>query len=130
MPTSHRWVIFDPVTSQELVMFLNPSEMKLPAYEKNITVEETTAPNGRLILAEGVDQVKRMSWSGVTLELDQLDFLQSLYEKRYQVRLTDDFGRQWWVYPIKLEPSRSRAGRNFPERHQYSMEWIVLDWPS
>lgn len=127
-----RWKFLDPTTLVEETIFLNPQEMRLPVWEKSINVEETTAPGseGRVILAEGVDKVQTLGFDGVTLTLDQITFLQNLYLKRYQVRLTDDFDRVWWIYITKLTLTRTKTRPTHPEYHRYSLESYVLDWPT
>lgn len=126
-----RWTFYDPTTLAVDTIFLNPQEMRLPDREKNITTQETTAPSpdGRLILTEGVDKPATLGFVGVTLTLANIDFLQALYDKRYQVKLTDDFDREWWIYVYKFGLTRPRTRPSHPEFHRYTLDAYVLDWP-
>lgn len=128
--TAHRWTFYDPVLVETQTIFLNPQELRLPDREKNITVTETTAPDGKLILSEGIDKPATIGFVGVTLTLDQIAFLENLYDKRYQVRLTDDFAREWWIYVYKLTLTRPKTRPSHPEFHRYTMDSYVLDWPT
>lgn len=126
---SHRWTFYDPITLAEEEIFLNPQEMRLPDLEKSIDLSSTAAPDGRLILTEGVDRPQTLGFVGVTLTLAQLNWLETQFNKRYQVRMTDDFDREWWIYIYKLTRTRPRTRPSHPEFHRYTMDAYVLDWP-
>jgi hypothetical protein len=128
----HRWHIYDPVTLEDVEVPLNPSEARLPAVKKAISTAKTSAPTGegRIIATEGIDDPLTMGFTGVMLDLDQYNFFFDLcYNKRYQVRLTDDWGRVYWVYPTSLEATRGRHKPSHPEFQRYTMDFLVLDWP-
>lgn len=130
---AHRWKVTNPSTLDVLEFPINPSEMRLPTLQKSITAEATTAPgpNGRVILFEGADQAQTIGFSGVVLDLTQLEFFEDLFALRRQFLLEDDLGRQFWVYPTKLERTRTRSGAaTHPGRHSYTFEGYILDWPS
>lgn len=129
--TAHRWRFFDPVTFDDVAIFLNPQELRLPDREKSITVNEATAPDGKIILAEGAHRKPAtLGFVGVALTLDQATFLETWYDKEYQVRLTDDFAREWWIYIYKLTFTRPKTKPSHPELHRYTMDAYILDWPS
>ena len=127
-----RWRIYDPVTLEDVELPLNPSEARLPAVKKAITTSKTSAPTGegRIIVTEGIDEPLTLGFTGVMLTLEHYEFLFDLaYNKRYQVRLTDDWGRVWWIYITSLEPTRGKHRPSHPFFQRYTMDALVLDWP-
>ena len=127
-----RWKFYDPSTLVEDTIFLNPQELRLPDRQKTTTEETTTAggAEGRTIVFEGADRVPAMGWSGVTFTLAQKAWLEELWAKRRQIRLTDDFEQVWWIYITKLSFTRPRTKPSHPERHDYTLDAIILDWPT
>lgn len=77
---------------------------------------------------EGRDKPRVFNVSGVLHEQAELDALNTWYDKRYQVKITDDLGRQFYVYIVGLKVDRAPL-RNNPWRHLFNMRYIELDWP-
>jgi hypothetical protein len=125
-----RWRFYDPLTLEDEEFPLNPQELTLPEQLSNITVSDTVAPDGKAVLAEGVPEVQKISWSGVLLDLDAKDFFTRWKAKKYQVRLTDDYGDEWWIYITKFAPTRPQTRPSHPDLHRYTFEALILDWPT
>ncbi len=93
----HRWKFYDAVGNIEITLPINPKEGGSPSYKKNIQTQATTAPNGNTIIFEGQDEVKTYEWSGVILEQSHYQLLVTWFEKRRQIRITDDLNRVIWA---------------------------------
>lgn len=124
-----RWEFFDGSISETYTWEINPREGGSPQYEKNIIYENTSAPSGKTLIFEGQDRPAELEWSGVILSQAHYDTLLTWFEKRRQIRLTDDLGRVMWIYITAFLPTRKRAvGR--PYKHEYTMRATILDWVS
>ncbi len=124
-----RWEFFDPVLSSTYVFDVNPNDGGSPSYEKTITQESTSAPDGKPLIFEGQDQVNRLEWSGVILTQAHYDAYVTWWQKRRQIKLTDDYGRQFWIYLTSFKPTRRITGqRTYPWRHDFNVTAVILDW--
>jgi hypothetical protein len=124
-----RWTFDDPVATETYTFHVNPNEGGSPSYEKTINDERTTAPDGKALLFEGQDKVQRLEWSGVILEQAHYDKYVEWWQKRRQIKVTDDFGREFWIYLIAFTPTRRiRGQRTYPWRHDFRATAIILDW--
>lgn len=123
-----KWLFEDLVTVDSYELEINPNTMKLPAREKKMNYQTTAAPDGKVIAYEGRDAVQVLGFSGVTLSEEQHNAFVEWFEKRHQIRITDDRGDQWIVYITKYTPTRRRAV-HYPYKHEYEIEAFVLDWP-
>lgn len=121
------WVFYDPVEDETYSFEINPNEGGTPERTKNLTYQATAAPNGRVIAFEGMDAPEEINVSGTLLSQDQFDALNSWYDKRNQIQLTDDLGREFWVYIKSLRLQRVRS-INYPWRHSFDITMMVLDW--
>lgn len=122
-----RWIFEDPSASETYTWEINPRDGGSPQYEKTINYQNTTAPDGKTVIFEGLDKPLELEWSGVILSQDHYETLIEWFEKRRQIKLTDDLGRIYWVYITAFLPSRRRAvGR--PYKHDYTMKATVLSW--
>jgi hypothetical protein len=122
-----RWLIEDPAGADTYSFSINPAEGGSPVYEKNITEESTAAPNGKTLLFEGLDSPQKLEFSGTILEEAQYNAFVSWFQKRRQVKLTDDLGRVYWVYITSFKPKRERAV-HYPCKHSYDMTCTILSW--
>lgn len=118
-----RWTFHEPVDDETYTVQINPNEGGTPAWVK--TLHEQTTLGGRSVISEGPPEPQRIDASGVILDRDHLEGLVNLWRKRRQVLLTDDLGRQWWVYVTSLQPTRRRSRRAW--RHDYQISCVVLD---
>ena len=117
------WTFYDPVDDETYNWEINPNEGGYPARNKNILFEATAAPNGHTVAQEGRDTQETFSFSGVILTLN------TWFEKRNQILLTDDLGREFWIYIKSFNPTRQRSAK-YPWRHNYTIDAIILDFSS
>ena len=115
-PTEYRWEI-------------NPKEMST-GYKKNLSYQPTAAPGGRVLAFEGRDEARMISYSGTVLSQEQFDEMIFWFQKRYQLQLEDDLGMLYSVYIVSLNYSREGKTRQYPWRHSYTGEMLILDWVS
>lgn len=123
-----RWTLWDPVLNTTLTFPINPAEGFLPEREKEFTMEHTAAPNGKFIAFEGPETSISFNFSGVFLEESSYNFMTTWFNKKYQLRLTDDLGKQYWVYLKKFSPKR-RKSSNYQWSFEYEAEAVVINWP-
>lgn len=122
-----RWTFYDPVTVETYTFHINPNDGGSPQYEKSVTFQNTSAPDGKAIIYEGQDAPTTLEWSGAILEEAHYDKYIEWFQKRRQVQLTDDLGRQYWIYITSFRPHRKRS-RFLPYRHDFTATAIILDW--
>lgn len=120
-----RWTIYDPVDLETYTFEINPNAGGSPSNKKNVSYTNTTA--GKAIIYEGRDQVQELEWSGVILTQTHYEKYIEWWEKRRQILLTDDLGRQFWIYLKEFNPTRELS-RSYPWRHSYSVIATILDW--
>lgn len=120
------WNFYDPSTSDSYDWVINPNEADSPQYTKNIYQTSSSGPDGNTILMEGKDEVKTMSFSGIVLTEAQYNEMITWFTKRNQIQITDDLGRTFDIYIRSFQPKRVRSN-NYPWRHTYTVEVIVLD---
>lgn len=123
-----RWVFEDPVLLETEVFDVNPSAGGSPGYEKNFLFQETTAPDGKTLIFEGQDAPQNLAFSGTILDQAQYEMFREWFSKRYQIKVTDDLGRQFMILIKSFKPERVRA-RSHPWKHTYTVEAAILDWP-
>lgn len=121
-----RWQFFDPVLDETLTMELNPNSGGSPSFDKTITEEATTAPDGQTIIFEGQDPPQKLEWSGVILTQTHYEAYATWYQKRRQIKLTDDLGREFWIYITSFAPKRVRK-RTVPWFHEFTCRATILD---
>lgn len=123
-----KWRFYDAVLDVEYVFDINPNDGGTPSRKKTLTYQSTAAPAGKTLVFEGQDEVPQLEFSGVALDMDQIDAFDLWFEKRHQIRVTNDRGRQYWVYIHEFTPSRKRAASH-PDKHEYHISAVILDWP-
>lgn len=123
-----KWVFYDPVTLDEYTFDINPNDGGTPERRKTITYENTAAPGGKTLVFEGRDEPETISFSGTILEEEQYNALVSWFDKRHQIRVTDDLNRQQWIYITQFSARRRRSYQH-PWKHDYDVQATVLDWP-
>ena len=138
--TIHRWKFQDPALNNvwlppdrlwewEWTVPINPREMSSPFPEKNVSVRQTSALDGRALLFEGSTPPANWTFSGAILDAEHYKRLQLWSEKRNRIRITDHFGRTIVCYLLQFDPEPVRApGRYW--RHNYSMSALVLEKPT
>lgn len=127
MPAVTKWTFYDG--SDTYTFEINPNEGGSPARKKTISYKSTAAPDGKTLIFEGRDQPPTIQFSGILLTEAQYDAFEEWWDKRQQVRVTDDLGREYWIYIDSFDPKRVRA-RSYPWKHQFSITATILDWPA
>lgn len=120
-----RWNFTDNVVSQSYNFDVNPNRGGTPSFEKNLSYSST--PAGSPIVFEGRDKPRTFTVSGVLREESQLIALQTWFDKEYQIRITDDLGRQFWIYITDLQFERAQT-RRWPFRHTFTINYLEVDW--
>lgn len=121
-----KWTLYDPTVPETYTFPYNPNEGGTPGVSKKITTEVTAAADGSAIIFEGRPDPQKISFSGSILDQQQLDDLMVWFQKERQLLLTDDLGRQYWVYLTSFSATRERW-RSHPWKHKYSAEATILD---
>ena len=122
-----RWTLYDPIDLVTYTFAKNPTSGGSPQGKKRINYQNTSAPGGRTLIYEGQDEVMQIPWEGTLLTEAEYNALWTWWDKRRQLRLTDDLGRQFWIYIQSFEPRRVLAA-TAPWKHTYSIQAVVLDW--
>lgn len=122
-----RWTFYDAVANETYQFAVNPSEGGSPQNNKSISYQSTTAPNGKTIIFEGKDQPQTLEFSGTILTQAHYQTFLDWFQKRNQILVTDDLGRQMYIYITSFEPKRERA-HSYPWKHSYSMKATILSW--
>lgn len=124
-----RWTFTDTSTATPVVATfeVNPNAGGTPNQKKTVVTQATSAPDGVPLVFEGTDEPSTFEWSGLLTSETQFDMYQTWYEKHHQILLTDDLGRDYWIYITEFSPQRKRSGR-FTWKHEYTVKATVLDW--
>lgn len=120
-----RWTFYDGTDTYTFE--INPDTGGSPAYAKTITSQSTLAPNGKTLVFEGTDQVPKFEFSGTILTEAHFNAFLEWWDKRRQIQVTDDLGRQFWIYLETFTPTRVRAVQH-PWKHSYQVSAVILDW--
>jgi hypothetical protein len=121
-----RWTLMDPTVPETYTFPLNPNQGGTPGVTKKITTSVTSAADGQALVFEGRPDPQKMSFSGSILDQQHLDNLVVWFRKEHQLLLTDDLGRQFWVYLTNFTATRERK-HSHPWRHTYQAEATILD---
>lgn len=122
-----KWVFDDLTDSSTYTFAINPNAGGSPQYKKTINTQSTAAPDGKTLIFEGRDAPQTLSFSGVILDEDQYDAMVTWFNKRHQIKITDDLNREFMVYITDFKPRRIRAVQH-PWKHEYEVDYIILDW--
>lgn len=122
-----RWTFYDPVDVETYTFDINPNTGGSPIYKKTLQYVKTSAPNGKTVIFEGQDDPQTLEWSGVILNQEHYDKYVEWWQKRRQIRVTDDLNRSYWVYLTEFTPERVRAYSR-PWKHSFKVSAVILDW--
>lgn len=122
-----KWRFYDPVTLDEYIFEVNPNDGGSPQYAKNIVYSNTSAPDGLVIAFEGREKPQTLEWSGILLTETQFNAYVEWYQKKYQVRVTDDLGREFFLIIESFSPQRQRAVHH-PWKHSYNVKATIVNW--
>lgn len=123
-----RWTFTDQSTNEVYLFPINPNSDGVPQYTKQITSQPTAAPGGRVLIFEGNSNATPGQMTGTLLYEDQYNAFMEWFNKRHQVLVTDDLGRQFSIYIISFEPKR-KFSASHPWRHDYTIKYLLVDWP-
>lgn len=123
-----RWIFTDLTTTVSETFEINPREGGTPSYEKNVQYTSTTAPDGKTLVFEGADKPQSIEFAGAILYESQFNTFYNWWNKRNQIQITDDLGREFVVVIESFSPVRKRAV-HYPWRHDYTIKATVVDWP-
>ena len=132
-----KWEFYDFVTDSTYTMELNPGQVDMGGVQKQISERAASSPTGKRIVFEGRRQPQTISFSGVIFNKDEYVRFEGLANKNYQVRLTDDLGREYWVYVTNFSPSRRKTSYAALAGEQaalgtwlcdYSIDCTIVDW--
>lgn len=121
-----RWTFYDPVAVETYELEINPNDGGSPSSNKRLNYSETTAPDGAALIYEGRDEVQKIEWSGTILSQAHYEKYEEWFQKRRQIRLTDDLGRQYWIYITTFSPRRVRSAL-YPWKHEFTCSALILD---
>lgn len=123
----NKWLFQDLVTLDEYQFEINPNDGAAPSRQKRTTQSSSSAPGalGKPLLFEGRDDLDRFDFSGTLLTQAQFDALNEWYDKRYLVRVTDDFLIERNIYIEGVSFKRLRK-HNHPWAHTFDVKalWI------
>ncbi len=123
-----RWLFEDLVLTESYTFEINPTEGGSLAYEKSVSQSTTSAFDGKVIAFEGQDKPLSSSFTGTILTQAGYDAMVTWFNKRHQIKLTDDLEREFMIYITKFVPKRVRSAL-YPWKHTYQVDYIILDIP-
>lgn len=123
-----RWIFEDPVDSTTAIFNLNPLSGGTPKEERKLVSHNTVAAGGRTVLMEGSKAPRTITFSGNISDEEQYNIYVTWFNKRHQIQLTDDLGREYMIMITRFSPRRVRRGNRF-WRHSFDVEATVVDWP-
>lgn len=124
-----RWELYDPVVPETYVFPLNPRTMDNIHVERNITGGTTTAVNGLTLVTEGNVQPLPWGFNGRTYDAAHYAALLAWKNKPYRVRVTDHFGRSFWIAPRGFDTT-AITRMNVYWAHEYRFSGLILTVPT
>jgi hypothetical protein len=123
---SMKWQFTDPsmATPDTYTFYANPTGDS-PVYQKNLTYQAMLAPGAPPLIFEGQDNPTTFSVTGSILVESQYAAFVYWFNKRHPFILTDDTGRQRWIYLTNFSPVR-KLSRLYPWRHEYTLGGYVI----
>lgn len=97
----------------EWVFRFNPNEASGGTMEKQFNIMANAGPKRGIIVQEGRMGPPILQFSGVVLEQDHLEKLESWFSKRILLDLDDDLGRRFRGIFAQFQPDRPYRSRNF-----------------
>lgn len=118
-----KWFFHDPIASTTYTFEINPKSGGTPSRKKKIAYQATTA--GGTLVFEGTDEVKDVEIQGTLLTQAQLDAMNTWFDKRRYIEVTDDLARSFTIYITEFTATRSWR-RSHPWRHDWTMRYLVV----
>lgn len=121
-----RWTFQDTETLEEYEFQMNPNQGGSPSRTKNFTQRQTAAHGGSVLVFEGQRELMQGQASGIILEEQHyIDLALDWFERSVPLILTDDLGRQYRILLTGFNPTRGWKVHH-PWRHEYTLDWLVL----
>lgn len=115
----------DPSNNYIYNMEINPLESNSPGVQANLNYMKPTASFSGPIIAQGLDEVQKLEFSGTILAENQFNNMLLFSALDYPWEVRDDLGRQWEVMCESFQPKRVKS-LTYPWRHEYSWTLIVV----
>lgn len=120
-----RWTFEDASVPETYEFPINPVENSY-SLKKDIVQQKTLAPDGQTILFEGRDEPRNFSFSGTLLSAAQHNKFIEWFEKRRQIKVTDDLGIETLIYIVGYSTERGWR-QSHPNRRTYTVEAVVVE---
>lgn len=98
--------------ADDYVFDINPNDGGSPAVTKNLAVTQSTGPNRVNILQEGQSAAPVLDFSGTILTQQHYEALETWFDKRIFLKLTDDLNREFYGVFSRWTPRRTRRPNN------------------
>lgn len=109
------------------VFAINPNDGGSPTMQKNFNFTHSVGPRRGSIIQEGGSEAPKMDFSGIILSKTQYYALETWYQKRLMLDLTDDLGRTFRGTLSTWTPKRTRRASN-PWYHEWDAEFTIYAW--
>jgi hypothetical protein len=119
-----KWIFEDASVPETYTFAVNPVQNDF-SLQKSLIQQKTLAPDGQTILFEGRDEPRKFSFDGTLLEADQHDKFVEWFEKRRQIKVTDDLGAETLIYITNYTTQRGWR-QSHPNRRTYTVDAVVV----
>ncbi len=109
---------------EDYVWEINPNDGGSPAITKNLTISNSVGPNRVGIVQEGQSSPPVLSFGGVILTQEHYETLETWFDRRIFIKLTDDLGREFYGVFTRFTPRRVRRPSR-PWYHTYEAEFTA-----
>lgn len=106
---------------------INPNQGGSPQVSKNMNIVYNVGPNRGGIIQEGQSTAPILSFSGVLITQSHYEALETWFDKRVLIELTDDLGRTFRGVFSAFSPERVRKPYN-PWYHTYQAQFTVFGY--
>jgi len=124
-----RWIFYDPSIAETYVFPINPQSGGSPAYAKTFTFKNTAAPDGKTLIFQGRQEVQTLEFDGVLFQQVEVEAFVRWWQKKNQITVTDDLGRNFSVVIQEFTPKRVRSAQH-AWKHTYACKAVIVDWPA
>ncbi len=121
-----QWKLTDNSTGSPVVLTFdwNPTEFEHPGRRANLLTELVSAPNGGIVVFQGRDKSRELTFSGAVGTQTFYDSLDLWKDKHYPLTLTDDQGNEWTI--LFQTWTWKRVKRRNPWRFDYTARALIL----
>lgn len=111
----------------QYVFAINPNDGGSPTMVKNFNFTHSAGPRRGSIIQEGASEAPTMDFSGIILDRNQYYAMETWYQKRLMLDLTDDLGRTFRGALTAWTPKRVRRSHNF-WYHTWEASFVIYAW--